>query len=56
MNIAKFTVNDAIAKKILQNYQLLVWPKAKMSVLNERNNALPTQENMDRSPNVLKGK
>ena len=56
MNIAKFTVNDPIAKKILRNYQVFVRPTAKMSVLKVRNDALPTQENMDRFPNVLNGK
>ena len=56
MNIAKFTANDPIAKKILRNYQVFVRPTAKMSVLKVRNDALPTQENMDRFPNVLKGK
>ena len=56
MNMAKFTVNDPIAKKILRNYQVFVRPTAKMSVLNVRNDTLPTQENMDRFSNVLKGK
>ena len=56
MNIAKFTANDPFAKKILRNYQVFVWATAKMSVLKVRNYALPTQENMDRFPNVLKGK
>ena len=56
MNIAKFTVNDTIAKKILRNYQVFVRPTSKMSVFKIRNDALPTQENMDRFPNVLNGK
>ena len=55
MNIAKFTVNDPIAI-ILRNYLVFVRPTAKMSVLKVRNDALPTQENMDRFPNCIKGK
>ena len=43
-------------KKILRNYQVFARPTAKIYVPEVRNDALPTQENMDRFPNALNGK
>ena len=43
-------------KKILRNYQMFARPTTKIYVPEVRNDALPTQENMDRFPNVLNGK
>ena len=43
-------------KKIPRNYQVFARSTAKNSVLKVRNDALATQENVDRFPNVLKEK